>query len=499
MDVFDSRKYFSFVEPSKEESDLVKQLYEQHPVNNHYIKQIQIIENPDLYGGFLSRIKKLHVRASNTKFSSKWETGNDKRSTEDKPDDIDHRKEIYESLRNLTEQYKVEKYPEVKFLPVWHGTSTENLSSICHSGYAALGTTDDGYFGKGIYGTVEAEYAFRVYSKRKGVLLLNWMVFYSAYPIIPKEKETFKGKPHFLNYDAHYIPVSPLNPDNELEEHYFPCERHDTPVYRELVVFEEASCFPRFLVTLSSDQIDQSPQLCASDPIMTFLEAEKVKNTNPEEYRSKLIKAAEQGYQLALFELGWHYRKLARDLSNSQEDTRQKKQEHLKLAFDCFRKAASLGLETARLEMGFCYKRGDGVDQDPNGAIKIFESLSNRFAMADYELGFHYNNGDGVDKDPVKAFHHWKLAAKKSMSRAEYRVGICYFKALGTERDLNEAKKYLERAADKGNPEAIAELVNINSLLKNQIAGSLKSSEKDEVATSHKRNSHRDNRPCLIM
>jgi len=328
------------------------------------------------------------------------------------------------------------------------------------------------------------------------------MVFYSAYPIIPKEKDKFKGKQHFMNYDAHYIPVSPQNPDNEFEEHYYPCDRCDTPVYRELVVFEETSCFPRFLVTLSSDQIDKSPQLSTSEPLMIFLEAEKVKYTNPEEYRLLLIKAAEQGYQLALYELGWYYRKLAKDLSNSQEDTRQKKQEPLKLAYECFRKGASLGSEPAKLEMGFCYKRGDGTDQNLKEAIEIFEALSNRFAMADYELGFHYNNGHGVNKDLTKAFHHWKLAAKKSMSKAEYRVGICYFKGLGTKRDLIEAKKYLERAADKGNQEARGELVNINSLLKNQSGtSSLKSSEKDDVATSHKGNSHPDNphHKCLIM
>jgi len=303
-----------------------------------------------------------------------------------------------------------------------------------------------------------------------------------------------------MNYDAHYIPVSPQNPDNEFEEHYYPCDRYEIPVYRELVVFEETSCFPRFLVTLSSDQIDKSPQLSTSEPLMIFLEAEKVKYTNPEEYRLLLIKAAEQGYQLALYELGWHYRKLAKDLSSSQEDTRQKKKELLKLAFECFRKAASLKLETAKLEVGFCYKRGDGVDQDLKEAIDIFEALSNRFAMADYELGFHYTYGDGVNKDLSKAFHHWKLAAKKSMSKAEYRVGICYFKGLGTDRNIMEAKKYLQRAADKGHPEAKAELVNVNSLLRHQSGtSSLKSSEKDDVTTSHKRNSHHDPTICLIM
>jgi TPR repeat protein len=238
---------------------------------------------------------------------------------------------------------------------------------------------------------------------------------------------------------------------------------------------------------------------------MNFLEAEKVKKTDPEAYSRLLIKAAEQGHQLALFELGWHYRKIARDLSNSHEDTKQKKQDNLKLAFECFRKAASLGLDTAQLEVGFCYKRGDGVDKDIKGAIKIFEGLSNRYPMADYELGYNYYSGEGVEKDFKNAFHHWKLAAKKSMTRAEYRVGLCYFQGLGTDKNLTEAKKYLERAANKGNKDAKNELVNINSVL------TLKSSDKidkkknqdDHIGTVPMRNSQRTdekkNQQCLIM
>ena len=40
-------------------------------------------------------------------------------------------------------------------------------------------TTDSGFFGKGLYSTLEAEYAFNVYNK--GAMVLNWVAVYSAY------------------------------------------------------------------------------------------------------------------------------------------------------------------------------------------------------------------------------------------------------------------------------------------------------------------------------
>jgi hypothetical protein len=46
------------------------------------------------------------------------------------------------------------------------------LTSVLSGSFANLATADSGYFGKGVYGTPDAEYALRVYSKRSGVLLI---------------------------------------------------------------------------------------------------------------------------------------------------------------------------------------------------------------------------------------------------------------------------------------------------------------------------------------
>jgi len=89
-----------------------------------------------------------------------------------------------------------------------------------------------------------------VYSK--GALFLNWVVFYSAYPVIRGDMDKLTGKSNYTNYDAHYIPVVAANEDNPHEKVYYPCSLDQEPQYTEVVVFDSAACLPRFVVTLQA-------------------------------------------------------------------------------------------------------------------------------------------------------------------------------------------------------------------------------------------------------
>lgn len=128
------------------------------------------------------------------------------------------------------------------------------FASVCKTGYANLATTDSGFFGKGIYNTHEAAYAYRCYATlnglRAGVLLMNWVSSYSVYPVIKGDMGKLTGKGNYQNYDAHLIPVQPRNRNNPREMSYLPCGPTDVPTYHEMVVFEQASCLPRYRVTL---------------------------------------------------------------------------------------------------------------------------------------------------------------------------------------------------------------------------------------------------------
>jgi len=133
---------------------------------------------------------------------------------------------------------------------MWHGTKKAIVDSIFKTGYANLATTDSGYFGKGVYGAYEAEYSYRVYAKQGGALILNWTAFFSAYPVMDGDMKKLETKGNYSNYDAHFIPVVPRNPDNPGEVVYYPTKPNKSSTYTELVVFQSAACLPRYLVEL---------------------------------------------------------------------------------------------------------------------------------------------------------------------------------------------------------------------------------------------------------
>lgn len=52
--------------------------------------------------------------------------------------------------------------PQVPIIPTIHGTNADVAFKICSTGFSALSTLDEGYYGKGIYFTSSAHYALPV-------------------------------------------------------------------------------------------------------------------------------------------------------------------------------------------------------------------------------------------------------------------------------------------------------------------------------------------------
>jgi TPR repeat protein len=99
-------------------------------------------------------------------------------------------------------------------------------------------------------------------------------------------------------------------------------------------------------------------------------------------------------------------------------------------AIRLFRGLAEMGYSGAQFQLGFLYRRGDGVPQDYAEALKWFRMAANQgHASAQSNLGFMYRDGEGVPQDYVQA-HMWfnlASAATKGPSRysiAEYRDGV---------------------------------------------------------------------------
>lgn len=260
--------------------------YSHHPVPGMDITNIEIIYNPVIEKAFKLRLKALQQRAKNPAFNVDWKETETKEEEKAREKGDAQRLKLLEQQRNqrnawripvnniyeeLAKPYVDKKYPDVKLLPLWHGTKQESLKSLFSTGYANLGTTDTGYFGKGIYSAYEAEYSYNVYSKKSGVLIFNWVASYKAYPIVhyynndnqnpdkkyDKTKQMYEGKSNYSKFDAHFVPVVPKDPNMENELDYFPPIPLNNSIYdykyTEMVVFESAQCLPRYLVRLQSN------------------------------------------------------------------------------------------------------------------------------------------------------------------------------------------------------------------------------------------------------
>jgi len=150
--------------------------------------------------------------------------------------------------------------------------------------------------------------------------------------------------------------------------------------------------------------------------------------------------------------------------------------------------AVSLGHEKSMLYVGLCYLNGWGCRVDTaqaisyleraadNGEIRAINSLGDIYeeqgdfknAVLYYEkgvtlgslesycnLGYCYQEGQGVVLNSQKAFELYKVAADHDYIRGYMFVAQSYMNGMGVERNYPEGMKWLEKAAEAGNPTAM--------------------------------------------
>lgn len=88
-----------------------------------------------------------------------------------------------------------------------------------------------------------------------------------------------------------------------------------------------------------------------------------------------------------------------------------------------FRGLAELGYSGAQFQLGFMYRRGDGVPQDYIEALKWFRmSAGQGHASSQSNLGFMYRDGEGVPQDYVQAHMWFNLAAVSTKGDSRYMI-----------------------------------------------------------------------------
>ena len=73
------------------------------------------------------------------------------------------------------------------------------------------------------------------------------------FPIVENtqsDMKAIKGKGAYKDYNAHYIPVTSINPSDPYETIYHPTKENEIPHCDEFVVFHNSQALPRFFLEL---------------------------------------------------------------------------------------------------------------------------------------------------------------------------------------------------------------------------------------------------------
>lgn len=93
-------------------------------------------------------------------------------------------------------------------------------------------------------------------------------------------------------------------------------------------------------------------------------------------------------------------------------------------------------------------------------AFQLYKTISEGCENIDavFNLAMCYYRGIGTEKNVQEALKWFMNAAEQGDDQAMYNIAITYHDGKEVNRDMNEAKKWYMKAASKGNQRAIAEL-----------------------------------------
>lgn len=70
--------------------------------------------------------------------------------------------------------------------------------------------------------------------------------------------------------------------------------------------------------------------------------------------------------------------------------------------------------------------------------------------VAQYNLGWCYRRGEGVEKNNEEAVKWYRKAAKQGYEEAQYELGGCYANGIGVKRNEKKVTKWYQKAVKRG-------------------------------------------------
>jgi len=128
-------------------------------------------------------------------------------------------------------------------------------------------------------------------------------------------------------------------------------------------------------------------------------------------------------------------------------------------AMNSFQKAVALGNATGETDIGYLYQNGQGVPKDWVEALKWHKKAAEGGdAGAAYAVGLFYEFGWGCPKDDTEALKWYQRAAEQDNPIAQVKVGAFDEAGLIVPRDRSQAQNWFQRAAATGNPSVFLQI-----------------------------------------
>ena len=128
----------------------------------------------------------------------------------------------------------------------------------------------------------------------------------------------------------------------------------------------------------------------------------------------------------------------------------------LSQAANWFEKAAIQGLANAQFNLGVLYQRGESVAQNDRLAFFWYQSAAEQgMARAQHNLATAYADGRGTQTNYPKAVEWMTRAAEAGLGESQFSLASLYELGFATgQPDLDQARKWFERAAAQGDAQA---------------------------------------------
>jgi hypothetical protein len=241
--------YYKRVEPNSKEEKLLNALLENLDVGVIRFSSSYAISNMTLAQNF-SNHRKLQAQRMQESRSLFFKRDWDKKSSPEL------REKTISQFQNYIAMWDWNKDLDISDSPIVvaaHGTSAKTGWKIVSSGFAALSTLDDGYYGNGIYFSSHCTYTVPYFSVHGDpCLIICSLIPGNPYPVIepPNDENSVKGSNLITGYQSHYV-VTRTNGYPFTQEDY----DSENPSFDEIVVFQEAQVLPLFLLVIDSSNI----------------------------------------------------------------------------------------------------------------------------------------------------------------------------------------------------------------------------------------------------